>query len=450
MRLTIFQSNKGDCLLLEARSGELMLCDGGMRTSMSDSVRKELSALGKQGRALDLVYISHVDNDHIGGVLQLLEDLALWRVFDLNGLPKPDPGVPRPPEIKGILHNGFRDQLGANDSLKKDRISAQAIENALVAFAPSLYATAVPELVRAADEMQAISTGVPEGIQVAQLIDGKVLNIPLNQPPGTKKPSKLLQAAKPGEVFELGSLKFTLIGPTSKELSDLRAGWKNWLATHESRLRELREEYQRRVDEFSAGVRKSSPFDLNDWEGIAGYRGVTVPNIASLMWMVEEGEGDSRKRLLLTGDGHQDHILAGLRRTSFLGKGDNDGLHLDVLKVQHHGSEHNLDETFARKVSADHYVFCGDGQNTNPEIAVIEHIYNSRLGKNKKAHALAPEAKDRDFHFWFSTTSAAQDPKTDKHAYFQRVENKVRELEKNSKGRLHLHFNENTSIVLKL
>lgn len=452
MRLTIFQSNKGDCLLLEAQSGELMLCDGGMGTSMRNAVRKELSTLGEQGRSLELVYISHIDNDHIEGVLQLLEDEAMWRVFDLHkkGNPIPEPGVPRPPKIKGILHNGFRDQIGANQASTKNRVAAQAIENALVALAPSLFATAVPDLVRAAEEMQAISTGVPEGIQVSQLIDRKVLNIPLNQPPGTKKPSKLLYAGRPGESFKLGSMKFTLIGPTKAELTKLREGWKHWLANHDARLKELREEFQRRVDDFSTGILKSSPFDLRDWEGIPDYKGVTVPNIASIMWMVEEGEGANRKRLLLTGDGQQDFILAGLTRTGFLGKGDNDGLHLDVLKVQHHGSEHNLDENFVRKVSADHYVFCGDGENTNPEMVVIERIYNSRLGKKKKAHALAPEAKDRDFHFWFSTTSAALDPNTDKHAYFQQVENRVKELEKDSKGKLHLHFNEKTSTVLDI
>ena len=37
MNLKIFQSDKGDCLLLEASSGELMLCDGGMGPSHEDS-----------------------------------------------------------------------------------------------------------------------------------------------------------------------------------------------------------------------------------------------------------------------------------------------------------------------------------------------------------------------------------------------------------------------------
>jgi hypothetical protein len=51
-----------------------------------------------------------------------------------------------------------------------------------------------------------------------------------------------------------------------------------------------------------------------------------------------------------------------------------------------------MDIDFARKVSADHYVFCGNGEHGNPELDVIDIIYNLRLGKQS---ARAPEAKDR-------------------------------------------------------
>jgi hypothetical protein len=50
MKLRILQSDKGDCLLLEARSGELVLCDGGMGDAMKDVVRYELATLCDQGR----------------------------------------------------------------------------------------------------------------------------------------------------------------------------------------------------------------------------------------------------------------------------------------------------------------------------------------------------------------------------------------------------------------
>src|SRR5687768_14971708 len=105
----------------------------------------------------------------------------------------------------------------------------KAIESLLTVAAPSLFATGVPELVRAAEEMQAISASVPEAISVSKLIAVDALDIPLNRPPGAPGPGKLLMAGKPGEVFDLGSMKFTLIGPTKSELLKLRKGWQHWL-----------------------------------------------------------------------------------------------------------------------------------------------------------------------------------------------------------------------------
>ena len=190
---------------------------------------------------------------------------------------------------------------------------------------------------------------------------------------------------------------------------------------------------KKQIDEFSTGDLTDSPFDLRNWEGIPDYKGVTAPNIASIMFMVEEGG----RRLLLTGDGQQEFILAGLKRTGFLDDGDH--LHVDVLKVQHHGSEHNMDRDFAAKVSADHYVFCGNGEHKNPDLDVVKILFKSR-------------AKDeKPFHFWFSTTSESMSEGTKKRAYFAELEKCVEKLRDSSEGRLTLHFNEgaSTDLVLK-
>ena len=444
MRLNIFQSDKGDCLLLEADSGELMLCDGGMGPSMRNHVREKLGELRKQGRELEFAYISHIDNDHISGVLQLLEDEVEWRVFDhhQDGDPVNEPDVPRPPVIKGILHNGFRDLITKNEKPIASLFAARAVENLLAAMVPSLFGTAKPDLIDAAEEMQAIAMGVPEAIQVSKLVAPEALDIPLNQPPGVAGPARLLYAGRPGDVFQLGSMKFTLIGPTENELKDLRDGWNNWLRNNKERLKKIRAELKKRVEEFSTGALTVSPFDLRDWEGIPDFKGVSVPNVASLMFIVEE-EG---KRLLLTGDGQQDFIIAGLKRTGFL---DDGFLHLDVLKVQHHGSENNMDIGFARQVSADHYVFCGNGEHANPDLGVIDIVFNSRLGK-PSVRTLAPVAADRPFHFWFSTTSAELGVGTEKHKNFVKIEKKVAKLVNLSNGLLENHFNENAAIVLNI
>jgi hypothetical protein len=433
MKLHIFQSDHGDCLLLEGRAGGRVLCDGGMSSSMREHVRAKLSKLRDDDEVIDYAYVSHIDQDHISGVLQLLEDELEWRIYEHhenNGTPVAPPEVPRPPEIKGIWHNAFREQIKDN---KGD------IEQLLAAAAPALLASSVQELVSLGEQMQEIALSIPEAVAVSRYASPEILDIPINQLPGVDEKPKLLMFREDQASFEVGSMQFTIVGPTAAELRLLRAGWNNFLRDVDNRrkLRNLRDEIRRKVDSFG-----QENFDLRDWNGIEDFRGVTTPNIASLMFMVEE----DGKRLLLTGDSQQDIILKGLELAGYLDEGY---IHVDVLKVQHHGSENNLDENFCRRVSADHYVFCGNGSNGNPEQSVIEMIFESREGA-KARRALAPEAEGRKYRFWFSTTSEEQVPESKQAETFAEIEGLVADLIERSDGKLSAKFNTGTSITLSL
>jgi len=302
----------------------------------------------------------------------------------------------------------------------------------LAAAAPSLLSSSVPLLSRLGAEFQQIATSIPQAIKVSRYIKSDVLDIPLNRLPGSQVQGKLLMIREGQKPFKVGSMSFTIVGPSAKELQMLRKGWNTFLG-NEEKLRKLRSEIKRRIDRFSAHA-----FDLRDWNGTPGFKGVTTPNIASLMFMVEE----DGKRLLLTGDSQQNVIIDGLKTTGFLSAGH---LHVDVLKVQHHGSEKNADDDFCRQVSADHYVFCGNGSSGNPEPEVIEKFYNARLGPDSK-RARSPRAKDRPFKFWFSTTAriAARQHQTG----FAEVEKLVRKLRQKSGGLLTAAFNSGPAMVL--
>ena len=438
MKLRIFQSAQGDCLLLEGKDKKLVLCDGGMRSSIKSHVRAELTKLRAAGRELDYVYVSHIDSDHISGVLQLLEDEVEWRVHDYQVTtahpPAAPPKVPRPPVIKGLLHNSFKDQIGVNKTTE--------VADLLAAAVPSLFATADPALVDAGLELQEIAVSIPEALQVSRLSAADALDIPVNRLPGASGPAKLLFFRDAAQSFKVGSMKFTIVGPGEQELTDLKTGWVTWLQANKEEVRKIRQELKRRVEEFSNGTTGDTPFDLRDWNGIPDYKGVTAPNIASLMFMVEE----NGKRLLLTGDSQQDKILHGLRQTKFL---EDQGLHLDVLKVQHHASENNLDVEFARQVSARHYVFCGNGLHGNPNPDVVTIIFQSRLG-DAAVRTKAPAADGAPFHFWFSTSSAIGADGSQRDQDFRALEQRVETLRASSRGRLIVHYNKAASIELKI
>jgi hypothetical protein len=439
MKLRIFQSDKGDCILFETKDKHLVLCDGGMSVSMREHVRPKLGALRKAGRKIDFAYVSHIDQDHISGILQLLKDELEWRVFESHqrpgGADVKKPVIPRPPEIGGLWHNAFRDQINDNNG---------AIEDLLAAAVPALFATAVPELTEVARDLQKVAASIPEAIEVSKMASAELLDIPVNRIPGTNKPARLLMVREGQQSFPIGSSRWTIIGPTGEELKNLREGWNNWLDSPAGAagVKRIREEIRKRIERFSTSSLLTDPFDLGSWNGIPDFKGVTAPNVASLMFLVEE----DGKTVLLTGDSQQEIILKGLEQTGFLTPGF---LHVDVLKVQHHGSENNLDADFARKVSADHYVFCGNGENGNPDPRILRHIFNSRLGPASK-RALAPKAKDRRFTFWFSTSSSVLNPESKEHASFTKVEEVVADMKKQSGGLMKAFFNSRDVRVLSL
>jgi beta-lactamase superfamily II metal-dependent hydrolase len=399
MKVHVFQSYEGDCLMVEdAADQHRILCDGGTPRAMKDMIANELARWEQAGKKIDLVYVSHIDSDHIGGIAAMLDLMMQWKVFDFhtaNGDPSSAPVLPRPPEIGGLWHNAFRDLIKNN---------AGDIEKLLAANAPMFQASHVADLERLGREYAQIATSVKEALTVSRLAKPDLLNITLNELKATPQHSGKLLMARNGQVPEtIGTLSVMILCPSTAELNNLRKGWNNWLRNESNRqtARKIRDQYAGQLESSSA-LDGANPIDLFKWEGIEPYKGVTAPNVASTVLLVQEGG----KTLLLTGDNHPDMILAGLEDAGLLGNGY---IHLDILKYPHHGSEHNITADFPRKVSADQYVFCGDGSNTNPELSVLESMFQARVGPASK-RALAPLANGRPFKFWFSTSPAAQGP----------------------------------------
>jgi hypothetical protein len=59
------------------------------------------------------------------------------------------------------------------------------------------------------------------------------------------------------------------------------------------------------------------------------------------------------------GDALGDHILDGLEKGGHLVDGK---MHLDVLKLPHHGSERNITPTFFKNITADVYLASANGR----------------------------------------------------------------------------------------
>jgi len=384
MKLTAFHAGDGDCLLLVSNDGSRhILIDGGRKGAFEANARQAVADLDH----LDIVCVSHIDNDHISGILQLVEDVVDWRVFrarEALGLSASEPSFDEPPSIGEVWHNAMFEMLGAE--LTPKAVDALSVAGGL------LLGSEIESIRDLGSHLENLATGEKASFELSRRLSAEQLGIDVNP----RSDTPLMRRGGQGDVVELGDLKIFTLGPTLKDLEKLQELWQKWIDNNQSQLAGLRA--RMRADEENLGSLSASAVARPNLATALGEgeSGITRPNLASLMLLVEEGA----QSVLLTGDGISPDILAGLAHH---GKLDAHGrTHVTVLKVQHHGALGNVTEDFVKRVTADNYVFCGNGAHDNPEIEVIEAFAKVR---SEGIGGSSPVRSGEDFKFWFTSNA---------------------------------------------
>ena len=410
---------------------------GAGKASYETNTRAVLGQLRAADEKLDIVCVSHIDDDHITGILRLVEDEVEWRAFEFAqtlDADIPEPRVARPPEIGEVWHNGLFRLVG-------DDIGHVA-EPVLATIATVLAGFRDERLRDFASDLDDLVTGERASMELSRRLSPDQLGISLNPPTGgllmKRDVTGPLTAA---EVVTLGSLTIRLLGPSQDDIDRLRVTWQAWIDANKVALDKLQAEML--ADEERLGTLSPSIVanPMLDQALGAGLSGVTEANLASLMLLVEENAGT----VLLTGDGVSQEILDGLARH---GKLDGEGrLHVNVLKVQHHGALANVEADFVKRVTADHYVFCGNGAHHNPEIEVVEAFAKARLTGIDSDGPVGPAAP---FKFWFTSGPTTPDSTASqsRRAHMKAVKTKVTSLRVGNEARLSASFLKEGSLVI--
>ncbi|HYW15405.1 MAG TPA: MBL fold metallo-hydrolase [Allosphingosinicella sp.] len=318
----------GDCLLLHYGSDSepgLILIDGGPGKVWEKSLEPRLKALraarGKDFK-IDLMMVSHIDDDHVVGLVAFA---AAWKAASAARKPWPYP-------VKELWHNSF------------ERISNRKDIGAVTA---SVTASAGATRI---DEVDLEKHGIEDSHErrdalkvLASVTKGKALRDDLEGlvPSNSGFDGKLVRPGEgPGVPYPLGpELTLHIVAPLPRQLEELQK-------------------------EFAK--------ELKLEEALASYTDSSVPNLSSIAALASF----KGKTILLTGDARADYLRDGLKQEGLL---DPDGkLHVDVFKLPHHGSDRNIDRDFFRDVTADHYVASADGTFINPDRPTLEMLIDSR------------------------------------------------------------------------
>jgi hypothetical protein len=356
LTLEPLRAQEGDCLLLHwgtKAAPKLAVIDGGPGRVYENFLLprlQEIRANRKVGRlTLDLVMVSHVDNDHIVGIKKLFR--ALRSEIDKNIAENA-----RPFKVERLWHNTFNDILG------------DKIDDYYKAFTASFTASANgepnPEVVgkveevfknkgetdeearRRANDIGLILAGHGESRELRDnhnFLYKKQEIAPLNHPFKKDGSATLITAEMTPEPAKVAGLKFTVVGPLEAQIAALQKAFDKYIKKEGLTMQAM----------------------------LAAYADDSVPNLSSIVCLVEVDQ----KTILLTGDARGDYVIDGLKKAKIL---QDKPLKVDVLKVPHHGSEHNLERGFFETIVADTYVFSADGKYGNPDRESLDWLIQAR------------------------------------------------------------------------
>jgi beta-lactamase superfamily II metal-dependent hydrolase len=330
-KLHAVQARFGDSLIIEFGSENkprFVLVDGGPPQCYEDALAPALqSIVGAQGQ-VELAVLSHVDNDHVVGLLDLLAALEEDHAND----------VPPRTRIKQLWHNSFDRSMDPTGEI------AQRLQGIM-----ALAGTAGVAMPFSTDAL----LGIREGYRLRTL--ATQLGIPVNK--GFE--NDLITTATTKAPIKLGPLTLRIVGPTQENLEELRKEWLAWLAKTEA--------------------------DAAKKPSLAANADKSIPNLSSII-ILAQCEG---RTMLLTGDARGDHIITGLEQVKLLQKGK---LHVDVLKLQHHGSNRNITQKFLETVTADTYVVSADGTHDNPDYDTLKWLLQAAKKQKREVEIVVTNA----------------------------------------------------------
>ncbi|MGD9721712.1 MAG: hypothetical protein AB7O59_05505 [Pirellulales bacterium] len=320
--LEALSAKHGDSLLLHfgtRKKPQLVVIDGGPGGVYTKTLEPRLNELKKarapNGRLpIRMVMVSHIDDDHINGILRMTNKLV-----DAGGKPAYD--------VTTFWHNSFDDLIGNEE---EERAAS------LTAATTASFRGSLPASLHISEGGEVLLASVPQGRDLRLAVEK--LGCTVNE--GFQNLVMVPQGKKQG-LLKLGpALSFTVVGPLEEEVIALQEEW-------------------------NKVIKKKGLAE------IAAFADDSVFNLSSIVVLAKAGD----KTMLLTGDARGDNVLRGLKRAGLLKNGK---LHVDLLKVPHHGSDRNVETSFFRQVTADHYVISADGKHGNPDTPMLKMLSEAR------------------------------------------------------------------------
>jgi beta-lactamase superfamily II metal-dependent hydrolase len=332
-QITLLPAAQGDALWIEYGKGvkvHRVLVDGGVQATGS-VLKERIEKLPEKQRVFELGVVTHVDLDHILGMLSLLKKPPAGLVFNdfwFNAWKH----LPKSPTDDSVLGAKMGEELSFLLEKRKNQRWNDAF-------------------------------------------GGKAVSV------GMRLPAK---ASGLKTITLAGGMKLTVLGPTGKRLADLKPVWEKEIKAAGLKPgaagKQLVGHPEDVEDDTILGGDPAPPKTAQDIDRLAAKASTkdgSKANGSSIVLLAEY----EKKRALLTGDAFPEDVLAAV---NLLGEADGNGtLDVDCWKLAHHGGEKNTSRELAAALTCPLYLVSTSGAKyRHPKVVSIARVLNGR----PKAH----------------------------------------------------------------
>lgn len=352
LRIKLLPAEYGDCIIVSI--GDInrynLLIDGGLAKTYKEYIALELQHMKASDQKINLMVCTHIDNDHIGGLVQVLKNTT-------------------PDLIENVWYNGFLQVISskfysqeANDFTDGDNKILETI-----IFQGTL-----------SDEEQEV--GINEGMSLGVLIEeGK---IPVN---AIAKGQAICPELIVGRKEIAKSIFTTVLGPSKCNIIEVEDFWKRDMVSRNYMFRvsdkiKLTEAFEYQLERIKSvysneRLKICGNEDLEKYIGELKEMDDSIVNKSSISFILEY----ENKKYLFLGDAAIDEMLLKEIENAVGFK-----YHFSAIKLPHHGSRYNITHEFIRRYTAEeYYCLTNSKKYGHPDLEALAAIIcsNSKFKK---------------------------------------------------------------------
>jgi len=338
LNIRIIPAESGDCFFVNASNKINIMIDGGFKVTYNKWIKSIIDDIKKQNNIIDLVIVTHIDKDHILGLIPLLQYNSqyikeIWH----NGLLQISQNF-----CVNMLNNTIDDELILDNIIKKGYITS--------------------------DEQ-------PIGISESLSLDVLIQENKIFRNTGT---DFVAISEITNDYYINDIVRIIILGPSIASINKLNEFWqkemiaRNYMFNIADKIKVMKsfEFLMAQISTYytSKGMNISGEDSIKKYLSDLGEIDTSITNDSSISLVFEIG----KYKFLFLGDAILDeskNIMKKLR----LKYGEH--YHFTAIKMPHHGSRYNVSLDFIKRYTADEYFFSTNSKNAkHPDVGVIADI----------------------------------------------------------------------------